>query len=88
MPYYPYFAYVQAPDKMGAEHYRLLEQAVTVPSSATHAIGEACQQAGMVVSIGVNERDHGTLYNAHYCSMLTALCFRSVARSLRPTTSA
>jgi nitrilase len=64
VPYYPYFAYVQAPDKMGAEHYRLLEQAVIVPSSATHAIGEACQQAGMVVSIGVNERDHGTLYNA------------------------
>ena len=36
---------------------------MTVPSAATHAIGEACRQAGMVVSIGVNERDGGTLYN-------------------------
>ena len=64
VPYYPYFSFVQPPFKMGAEHHRLLEQAVTVPSAATQAIGEACKQAGMVVSIGVNERDGGTLYNA------------------------
>jgi nitrilase len=63
VPYYPYFALVQAPYVMGAEHHRLLEQSVTVPSAATHAIGEACRQAGMVVSIGVNERDGGTIYN-------------------------
>ena len=63
MPYYPYFSFVQRPFEMGAEHHRLLEQAVTVPSAATQAIGEACRQAGMVVSIGVNERDGGTLYN-------------------------
>jgi aliphatic nitrilase len=36
---------------------------VTVPSATTHAIGEACKQAGIVVSIGVNERDGGTIYN-------------------------
>ncbi len=64
VPYYPYFSFVQPPFKMGAEHHRLLEQAVTVPSAATQAIGEACKQAGTVVSIGVNERDGGTLYNA------------------------
>ena len=64
VPYYPYFSFVQPPSRMGAEHHRLLEQAVTVPSAATQAIGEACKQAGMVVSIGVNERDGGTLYNA------------------------
>jgi predicted amidohydrolase len=63
VPYYPYFSYVQRPFEMGAEHLRLVEQAVTVPSAATHAIGEACEQAGMVVSIGVNERDGGTLYD-------------------------
>jgi nitrilase len=63
VPYYPYFSFVQAPYQMKAEHLRLLEQAVTVPSAATRAIGEACEQAGMVVSIGVNERDGGTLYN-------------------------
>ena len=64
VPYYPYFSFVQPPFRMDAEHHRLLEQAVTVPSAATQAIGEACKQAGMVVSIGVNERDGGTLYNA------------------------
>jgi nitrilase len=64
VPYYPYFAFVQAPYRMSAEHQRLLEQSVTVPSAATRAIGEACEQAGMMVSIGVNERDGGTLYNA------------------------
>jgi Carbon-nitrogen hydrolase len=49
---------------MGAEHYKLLDQAVTVPSDATRAIGEAAKQAGLVVSVGVNERDGGTIYNA------------------------
>jgi nitrilase len=63
VPYYPYFSYVQRPFEMGAEHLRLLEQAVTVPSAATHAIGDACKHAEMVVSIGVNERDGGTLYD-------------------------
>ena len=63
VPYYPYYSFVQAPYQMGAEHYRLLEQSVTVPSASTLAIGEACKQAKMVVSIGVNERDGGTLYN-------------------------
>ncbi len=63
VPYYPYFSFVQRPFEMGAEHLRLLEQAVTVPSPATLAIAEACKRAGMVVSIGVNERDGGTLYN-------------------------
>ena len=63
MPYYPYFCFVQSPYEMGAEHYRLLDQAVTVPSDTTRAIGEAARVAGMVVSIGVSERDGGTLYN-------------------------
>ncbi len=63
IPYYPYFALLQAPYAMGAEHLRLLEQSVTVPSATTLAIGDACRQAGMVVSIGVNERDGATLYN-------------------------
>ncbi|MEM5340582.1 carbon-nitrogen hydrolase family protein [Paraburkholderia azotifigens] len=65
VPYYPYFAAVQTGIELlsGTEHLRLLEQAVTVPSAATDAIGEAARKAGMVVSIGVNERDGGTLYN-------------------------
>jgi nitrilase len=63
VPYYPYFSFVMPPFKNGAEHQRLLDQSVTVPSDVTLAIGEACKQAGLVASIGVNERDGGTLYN-------------------------
>ena len=63
VPYYPYFSFVQPAFAMGKEHLRLLEQSVTVPSAETHAIGEAAKEATMVVSIGVNERDGGTIYN-------------------------
>jgi nitrilase len=65
VPYYPYFSFIQAPIQniSGPEQRKLLDQAVTVPSPATDAIGAAAKQAGIVVSIGVNERDGGTLYN-------------------------
>jgi aliphatic nitrilase len=63
VPNYPYFCFVQRPFEMAAEHLKHIEQAVEVPSPATHAIADACKRAGMVVSIGVNERDGGTLYN-------------------------
>ncbi len=65
IPYYPYFSFIQTPYQIigGQEHLKLIDQAVTVPSAATDAIGEAAREAGMVVSIGVNERDGGTLYN-------------------------
>ena len=65
VPYYPYFSFVQSAFQLnvGKEHLRLIDQAVTVPSEATRAIGEACRLAGLVVSIGVNERDGGSLYN-------------------------
>jgi nitrilase len=73
VPYYPYFSFVQTPFEIrtGKEHLRLLDQAVTIPSATTHAIGEAARQAKMVVSIGVNERDGGTLFNTQLCLMLT-----------------
>ena len=63
VPYYPYFCFVQRPFEMEGEYLKLLHQAVTVPSPTTLAIGEACKDASMVVSIGVNERDGGSLYN-------------------------
>ena len=65
VPYYPYFSFVQSPlqNIVGREHRKLLDQAVTVPSPATDAVGEAARQAGVVVSLGVNERDGRTLYN-------------------------
>lgn len=65
VPYYPWFSFIQTPFQIrgGKEFLRLLDQSVTVPSDTTAAIGEACRQAGMVVAIGVNERDGGTIYN-------------------------
>src|SRR5215831_14595433 len=65
VPYYPYFSIVQSGYQIlaGGEFLKLLDQSVTVPSKATEAISEACRQAGVVVSIGVNERDGGTIYN-------------------------
>jgi aliphatic nitrilase len=65
VPYYPYFSFVQSAYQIiaGGEHLKLLDQAVTVPSPATNAISDVCKEAGIVVSIGVNERDGGTLYN-------------------------
>jgi aliphatic nitrilase len=65
IPYYPYFSFVQPPFKniAGPEQRKLLDQAVTVPSAATNAISKAAQQSGVVISIGVNERDGGSLYN-------------------------
>src|SRR5262244_4443448 len=65
VPYYPYFSFVQSPlqNIVGPEQRKLLDQAVTVPSAATDALGAAARQAGVVVSVGINERDGGTLYN-------------------------
>ncbi|MEU1202368.1 nitrilase-related carbon-nitrogen hydrolase [Streptomyces sp. NPDC005813] len=63
VPYYPYFSFVQPPYMAATEHLRLMQEAVTVPSADTDAIAEAARAAGMVVSIGVNERDGSTLYN-------------------------
>ena len=65
IPNYPYFSFVRSPlqNIVGAEHRKLLDQAVTVPSAATDALGAAARQAGVVVSIGINERDCETLFN-------------------------
>jgi len=64
VPYYPYFSFVQPPFAMGKEHLKLLHESVVVPSAATTLIGQACKEANMVVSIGINERAGGTIYNA------------------------
>lgn len=64
IPAYPYFSFIRPPVAMGKEHLALIEQAVEVPGPVTEAIGRAAARAGAVVVVGVNERDHGTLYNA------------------------
>ena len=65
IPYYPYFSFIQTPYQIisGSEHLKLLDQSVIIPSPATDTIGQACKEAEVVVSIGVNERDGGTIYN-------------------------
>jgi aliphatic nitrilase len=64
VPYYPYFSFVRPPMASGAEHMRLYEHAAVVPGPETEAVARCARQGGIVVVLGVNERDHGTLYNA------------------------
>ena len=64
VPWYPYFSFVHPPVATGAEHVRLYEHAVVVPGPATEAIAAAARRLQIVVALGVNERDHGSLYNA------------------------
>lgn len=63
LPYYPYFSFVKPPMLMGADHMRLVEHAVVVPGPVTDAVSERARRHAMVVVLGVNERDHGSLYN-------------------------
>jgi aliphatic nitrilase len=63
VPYYPYFSFVKPPVQQGPEHLRLMGLAPTVPGPLTDAVAAAARTHGMVVVLGVNERDHGSLYN-------------------------
>jgi nitrilase len=63
VPYYPYFSFVLPPVLQGAPHLMLMERAPTVPGPVTDAVGAAARELGMVVVLGINERDHGSLYN-------------------------
>ena len=63
IPYYPYFCFVQPPVLIGKEHLRLYEEAVEVPSSVTDAVSREARNCGIVVVLGINERDRGSLYN-------------------------
>jgi len=64
VPFYPYFSFVLPPCQQGKPHLHLYEEAVTVPSDETRRVAERCAHHGVVVVLGVNERDHGSLYNA------------------------
>jgi len=63
LPYYPYFSFVKPPVQMGAHHLRLYERAVVVPGPVTLAVAQRARAHAMVVVLGVNERDVGSLYN-------------------------
>jgi aliphatic nitrilase len=63
IPYYPYFSFVSSPVGMGKEHLRLYENAVVVPGPITQRLTDAAALYRMVLVVGVNERDGGSLYN-------------------------
>lgn len=64
VPCYPYFSFIEPPVSIGKKHLALYEAAVAVPGPATEAVAAAARAHGIVVVLGVNERAHGTLYNA------------------------
>jgi nitrilase len=64
VPWYPYFSFIRPPMLSGAEHIQLYDNAVVVPGPVTEAVASAARKHDIVVVLGVNERDHGTLYNA------------------------
>ncbi|WP_020177783.1 Nit6803 family nitrilase [Methylopila sp. M107] len=64
VPWYPYFSFVAPPVLTGAEHLRLYEHSVVVPGPVTEAVASVARRRGLVVVLGVNERDYGSLYNA------------------------
>ncbi len=66
VPGYPDWAWRTNPWHDASWFGRLYEQSVVVPSETTEQLGEAARQAGVVVAIGIDERDaHGsTLYNS------------------------
>jgi nitrilase len=64
LPWYPYFSFIRPPMLSGAEHIQLYDNAVVVPGPVTEAVSAAARKHNMVVVLGVNERDHGSLYNA------------------------
>lgn len=63
IPHFPYFSFVQPLVATGAEHARLYANAPTVPGPVVDAAAGEARQRGIVVVLGVNERDHGSLYN-------------------------
>ena len=66
VPGYPDWAWRKSPWDDAELFARLLDQSVVVPSAATERLGEAARDAGVVLAIGIDERDaHGTtIYNS------------------------
>jgi aliphatic nitrilase len=64
VPYYPYFSFVHPPVSIGPEHMRLYRNAPAVPGPQMDAVSACARQHRIVVVLGINERDHGSLYNA------------------------
>lgn len=63
VPNYPYFSFIKPAFQIKNEHLKLYDEAVVVPSEDTNFIGNLAKKHSIVVVLGVNERDGGTLYN-------------------------
>src|ERR1700723_2779018 len=63
VPWYPYFSFIRPPMSSGADHIHLYDNAVVVPGPVTEAVAAAARKHNIVIVLGVNERDYGTLYN-------------------------
>jgi nitrilase len=63
VPYYPYFSFVEPPVSSGKEHLRLYENAVEIPGWVPEVLSQQALKHRMVLVVGVNEREHGSLYN-------------------------
>ena len=63
IPGYPFWIWTHTPATGGPFFMELFANSVEVPSAATDVIGAAARKAGAFVSIGVSEREGGTLYN-------------------------
>jgi aliphatic nitrilase len=64
VPYYPYFSFVYPPVSIGQEHMRLYRNAPLAHGPQMDAVAACARQNSIVVVLGINERDHGSLYNA------------------------
>ncbi|HEX9682875.1 MAG TPA: carbon-nitrogen hydrolase family protein [Acidimicrobiales bacterium] len=65
VPTYPDWVWRTTPWADREWYERLYEQSVDVPGHATEAMGAVAAESGSYLSIGVNERDGGTLYNTN-----------------------
>lgn len=63
IPYYPYFSFTSPPIAIGKAHLELMKASVEIPGPITDMLAETAKECSMVAVIGVNERDHGSLYN-------------------------
>lgn len=63
VPNYPYFSFIKPAVSIKNDHLKLYDEAVVVPSEDTDFIGSVAKKHNIVVVLGVNERDGGTLYN-------------------------
>lgn len=84
VPYYPYFSFVLPPVLMGKEHLRLYEEAVTVPGPVTESVSQAAKTYEIVIVLGVNERENGSLYNTQLIFDADGSCLLK-RRKITPT---